>query len=66
MDQEIEIRIRPEEIIEAISKMKKKEREDFLEDLLASVSPDYLKSIKQAREDYRSGRVKTHDDIFSS
>ena len=66
MEPDIEIRIKPQEIIEAVRKMKKEEREDFVEDLLASVSPDYLESIKQAREDYKAGRVKSHDETFSS
>ena len=66
MEPEIEIRIKPQEIIEAVRKMKKEEREDFVEDLLASVSPNYLESIKQAREDYRAGRVKSHDNLFGS
>ncbi|MEK6777641.1 MAG: hypothetical protein AABY87_12310 [bacterium] len=56
----IKMDISPEEIIKAIKKMKKKEREDFLEDLLASTSPEYLASIKEAREDYKAGRIKTH------
>ena len=43
---------------------KKKEREAFLEDLLASTSPDYLKSIKDARADYKAKKVKTHDEVF--
>lgn len=66
MEPEIKIKIKPQEIIEAVRKMKKEDREDFVEDLLASVSPDYLESIKQAREDYRAGRVKSHDETFSS
>ena len=37
---------------------------DFFEDLLARASPEYLKSIRQAREDYRKGRVHSHHEIF--
>ncbi len=37
---------------------------DFFEDLLASASPSYIKSIKEAREDYRKGRVFTHTEVF--
>ena len=44
--------------------MKKKEREAFLKDLLASTSPKYLRGIKEARADYKAGRVKTHDEVF--
>jgi hypothetical protein len=44
--------------------MKKKDWDDFLEELLATNSPEYLESIKDAREDYKAGRVKTHDEVF--
>ena len=60
----IKIEMKPEIIIQAVANMKKKERDSFLEDLLAATSPDYLKSIKEAREDYKAGRIKSHDDIF--
>jgi hypothetical protein len=58
------IEVNPDEIIEAVKKMKKKERDSFLEDLLASTSPDYLRSIKEARADYKAGRVKSHEKVF--
>ena len=37
--------------------------EDILEDLIAMSSNDYIKSIEEAREDYRKGRVKKLEDI---
>ena len=64
MAKAIRIEVKPEDIIEAGKKMKKKEREAFLEDLLASTSPEYLESIKEARADYKSGRVKSHEEVF--
>lgn len=60
----IKMDISPEEIIKAIKKMRKKEREGFLENLLASTSPEYLASIKKARDDYKAGRIKTHMEVF--
>lgn len=60
----IKMEVKPEEIIEAVKKMGKKEREAFLEDLLASTSPDYLSSIKEARTEYKAGKVKSHKKIF--
>ena len=60
----IKMEVRPEEIIEAVKKMKKRERDSFLEDLLAATSPDYLESIKQARADYKAGRTVTHEEAF--
>ncbi len=62
----IKMEVKPDEIIEAVKKMKKRERDSFLEDLLASTSPEYLKSIKEARADYKAGRIKTHEVVFSS
>jgi hypothetical protein len=64
MAKPIKIEVKPEDIIEAVKRMKKKEREAFLEDLLASTSPEYLESIREARADYRAGRVKSHEEVF--
>ena len=60
----IKMEVKPEEIIRAVKKMKKNERDAFLEDLLAATSPDYLESIKEARADYKDGRIKTHEEVF--
>jgi len=40
------------------------ERDSSLEDLLAAISPEYLASIIEARADYRSGKVRTHAEVF--
>ena len=61
----LRMEIKTEEIIEAVGRMKKKQREAFLEDLLAATSPDYLSSIRQARGDYKAGRVKAHKEVFA-
>lgn len=37
---------------------------DFFEDLLAATSPAYLKSIKEARENYKKGEVFDHNEVF--
>jgi hypothetical protein len=60
----ITVEIKPEEIIEAVKRMNKSDKEEFLEDLLATTSPEYVESIKEAREDYKVGRVKTHKEVF--
>ena len=60
----VKVDIAPEEIIKAVKAMKKRERESFLEDLLAATSPEYLSSIKAARADYKAGRTKSHDEVF--
>jgi PHD/YefM family antitoxin component YafN of YafNO toxin-antitoxin module len=61
---EIKVTLSRQEIIGAVKSMNKKDRDDFLEELLAATSPEYLKSIKEARADYKAGRVKTHDEVF--
>ena len=37
---------------------------DFFEDLLALSSPEYLASIREAREDARRGRLTPHAEVF--
>jgi len=64
MLEKIKMEIQPEVIISAVQKMAKKERDSFLEDLLAVTSPDYLKSIKEARSEYNAGRVRGHEEVF--
>jgi hypothetical protein len=60
----VTINLSPVEIIKAVKKMKKRERDAFLEDILASTSPEYLDSIREARADYKAGRVKSHEEVF--
>lgn len=62
---ELKVPISADEIIEAVKRMKKKDREAFIEDLLALTSPDYLRSIREAREEYKAGKTKSHNEIFS-
>jgi hypothetical protein len=66
MPETITMAVKPEEIIKAVKRMKKKEREAFLEDLLASTSPEYLESIREARAEYKAGKVKDHKEVFGS
>ncbi|MDO8446394.1 MAG: hypothetical protein Q7T53_09900 [Deltaproteobacteria bacterium] len=64
MLQTVKLEVKPNEIIEAVKGMRKKERDEFLEDLLAATSPTYLKSIKEARADYKAKKVKSHEEVF--
>jgi hypothetical protein len=64
MEKCIHIEVKPEDIIAAVKRMKKKERDAFLEDLLAATSPEYVGSIKEARADHKAGRVKAHAEVF--
>ena len=51
-------------VIQAVKKMRKKERQLFLEDLIAATSPEYLRSIREARRDCKAGKVKSHEEVF--
>jgi hypothetical protein len=62
----LKIQVKPEEIIEAVKGMNKRKREAFLEDLIASTSPEYLSSIREARADYKAKRIKTDGEVFGT
>ena len=64
MDTSVQINLKPSEIIAAVKKMKKRDRDAFLEDLLAATSPEYLESIREARADSKAGRTSTHEKVF--
>lgn len=40
--------------------------DELFEDMLAMTSPEYLKSICEAREDFRAGRVKSFEEAFNA
>jgi hypothetical protein len=61
---EVKVPVSSDDIIEAVRRMRKHEREAFVEDLLAMTSPDYLQSIKEARAEYKAGRTKSHKQLF--
>jgi hypothetical protein len=60
----LEVGLSQEQIICAVRRMKTRERQEFIEDLLAATSPEYLNSIRDARADRKAGRVKTITEIF--
>lgn len=39
---------------------------DFFEDLLALHSKNYVNSIKEARKDYKSNNLFSHNEVFGS
>ena len=53
-----------EELKEIINEVVHEAMEDFIEDLKAISSKDYINSIKEAREDYKAGDFKNYDEIF--
>lgn len=61
---EVKIGFSLNEVISAINELEPEEKEFFIENLLAATSPEYLDSIKEAREDYRNHRVFSHEEVF--
>lgn len=60
----IKVKFSIKDIISAINQLGPQEKELFIENLLAATSSEYLESIKEAREDYRTGRISTHEEVF--
>ncbi|HGJ65801.1 TPA: hypothetical protein ENS27_10470 [bacterium] len=52
------------DLISALKMLDEEDREFFIENLIAALSPEYLKSIEEARRDYKKGRVLSHEDVF--
>ena len=53
----VKVGVSLEELVKALQEMDDEDREWFLENLLAATSPEYLKSVEEARQDYREGRA---------
>ncbi|MFO0774720.1 MAG: hypothetical protein U0172_08660 [Nitrospiraceae bacterium] len=64
MGMALRMEISPDTIIKAVKSMKKTARIAFLEDLIAATSPEYLRSIREARKDAKAGRTKSHAEVF--
>ena len=60
----IEVGVTVEQVTQAVKRMKKSQRDEFIEDLLAATSPEYLASIREARADRKAGRVKSVAEVF--
>jgi hypothetical protein len=52
------------DVISAIKELGPEEKEFFIENLLAATSPEYLESIREARADYKKGRIVTHAEML--
>jgi len=55
-----------EELKTIISDTVKDSMQDIVEDMLALSSEEYLRSIEEARNDYKEGRIKSFEDIFGA
>jgi len=61
---EIRVGLSLTDLISAIKELSAEDREFFVENLLAATSPEYLRSIEEAREDYRAGRTSSPLEVF--
>jgi hypothetical protein len=61
---EVKVGVSIKEIIAAIAELDEEDREFLIENLLAATSPEYLESIKEAREEYKRGEVVSHERLF--
>jgi hypothetical protein len=61
---EIKIGLSLKELVSAVRELSTEDREFFIENLVAATNPEYLQSIKEARGDYKAGRVTSHGELF--
>ena len=61
---EFKINLSLNELITALKSLNDDDREFFIENLLAALNPEYLKSIEEARQDYKENRTMSHDEVF--
>jgi len=53
-----------EELKVIIKKSVEKTIEDYIEDIIALSSPNYIKSIEEARKDYKEGKFKDLEEFL--
>jgi len=58
---EVKIGFSVADLVAALRQLSDEDREFFIENLLAATSPEYLKSIEEARKDYREGKTTPYE-----
>jgi len=61
---EVKIGFSVADLVAALRQLSDEDREFFIENLLAATSPEYLKSIEEARKDYREGKTTPYEKLF--
>jgi len=61
---EIKIGFSVTDLAAALGELSNEDREFFIENLLATTSPEYLESIDEARRDYKEGRTISYEELF--
>ncbi len=53
-----------EELKSLIKESVREVAEDLIEDLMALSSKEFLKSVEEARKDYKEGKIKHLEELF--
>jgi hypothetical protein len=61
---EVKIGFSVADLAAALQQLSDEDREFFIENLLATTSPEYLESIDEARRDYREGKTIPYEKLF--
>lgn len=61
---EVKIGFSVADLAAALQQLSDEDREFFIENLLAATSPEYLKSIDEARRDYKKGKTIPYEKLF--
>ena len=61
---EVKISFSVADLVAALQQLSAEDREFFIENLLAATSPEYLKSIDEARTEYREGKIISYEKLF--
>ena len=54
------------ELKELISGVINEKMEDLIEDIKSLLDPEFIKSVQEAREDYKQGRVTDIDHVLNA
>jgi hypothetical protein len=63
---EIKVGLSVKDLIVALKELSAEDREFFIENLLAATNPEYLESIREARQDYKARRIVTDAELPKS
>ena len=61
---EIKVGLSVRDLVAALQELSEEDREFFIENFLAAMSLDYLKSIEEAKKDYKEGRIVSYEELI--
>ncbi|MBC7093301.1 hypothetical protein H5T53_04785 [Candidatus Bipolaricaulota bacterium] len=63
---EVTVGLAVQDLIAALKNMNTEEREDFIENLLAATSPEYLRSVDKATQELHGGCAEPDEQVVGS